>query len=219
MDCTMSANIAKAKPLIQELQRLGISNTKVLDVMSQIPRELFLPPTLTHKAWENNALPIGQGQTLSQPYTVARMTELLLLHLPVPPPSATVLEIGTGSGYQTTILAHLFGQICSVERINNLKFQAKRRLNHLDCHNVKLRYGDGWAGWASKGPYHAIIVTAAPASVPEALLEQLGEGGCLLLPVGQEQQSLTLYKKEHDTIHKIVIEEAKFVPLVPGELQ
>ena len=215
----MTAPIAKALPLMQELQRLGISDTQVLDVMSQIPREVFLPPTLTHKAWENNALPIGQGQTLSQPYTVARMTELLLAHLPVPAASATVLEIGTGSGYQTTILAHLFGQICSVERINSLKFQAKRRLNHLDCHNVKLRYGDGWEGWASKGPYHAIIVTAAPKSVPEALLEQLCEGGCLLIPVGNEQQSLTLYKKENDTIQQTVIEKAKFVPLVPGELQ
>lgn len=125
-----------------------------------MPRERFVDEALDHKAYENTALPIGSGQTISQPYMVARMTELLNLK-----PTSRVLEIGTGSGYQTAILAHLVQHVCSVERIKGLQWQAKRRLKQLDLHNVSTRHGDGWQGWASRGPFDAIIVTAAPPEI------------------------------------------------------
>ena len=215
----MSEVISKAIPLLDELKYLGIHDERVLNVMGNIPRELFLPPTLTHKAWQNTALPIGQGQTLSQPYTVARMTQTLLAHCPVPVAEAKVLEIGTGSGYQTAVLAQLFGQVCSVERVNTLKFQAKRRLNHLDCHNVKLRYGDGWEGWPGQAPFACMIVTAAPATVPDALIEQLDMGGALLIPVGATEQQLTLLQTTAHGIEQQILEDARFVPLIQGALQ
>jgi len=150
----------KGKELAKQLYRLGIRNSDVLDVIAATPRELFLPAALRHKAYENNALPIGQGQTISQPYTVAKMTELLLEQKQTP---VSVLEIGTGSGYQTAILAQLFAQVFSVERIKTLQFQAKRRMNQLDLHNVKMKHGDGWQGWQSKAPFDAIVPLIAGA--------------------------------------------------------
>ncbi len=125
-------------------------------------------------------MPIGQGQTISQPYMVARMTELLELT-----PQSRVLEIGTGSGYQTAILAHLVQHVCSVERIKGLQWQARRRLKNLDLHNVSTRHGDGWQGWQARAPFDAIIVTAALPEIPTALMTQLDEGGILVLPVGR----------------------------------
>ena len=141
---------------------------KLLRAIEAVPRERFVDEALDHKAYENTALPIGSGQTISQPYMVARMTELLNLK-----PTSRVLEIGTGSGYQTAITAHLVQHVCSVERIKGLQWQAKRRLKQLDLHNVSTRHGDGWQGWASRGPFDAIIVTAAPPEIPQALVEQL----------------------------------------------
>jgi protein-L-isoaspartate(D-aspartate) O-methyltransferase len=162
------------------------------------------------------ALPIGQGQTISQPYIVAKMTELLLSATSNP---KTILEIGTGSGYQTTILAQLFTQVFSVERIKSLQFQARRRLNQLDLHNVSMKHGDGWQGWASKGPYDAIIVTAAATEVPQMLCQQLNNGGRLIIPVGDSEQSLWCIDKHDNEITQTVIEAVKFVPLVAGQLQ
>ena len=129
--------------LAHSLQRAGINNTGVLSVVANTPRELFLDAALGHKAYENTALPIGQGQTISQPYIVARMTELLLETTP-----KRVLEIGTGSGYQAAILAQLVDELCTVERIKSLQIQARQRLKRLDLHNVSFKYGDGWKGWA-----------------------------------------------------------------------
>ncbi|GLR72552.1 protein-L-isoaspartate(D-aspartate) O-methyltransferase [Agaribacter marinus] len=193
----------------------GIKHTEVIKVISQTPRDLFVPEGLKHKAYENNALPIGQGQTISQPFTVAHMTEQLLN---TPFPVKKVLEIGTGSGYQTAILAQLFPEVYSVERIKSLQFHAKRRMNKLDLHNVKMKHGDGWLGWPSKGPFDAIIVTAAAESVPDALIEQLSEKGRLVVPVGKNQQKLILINKERQAVKRDEIGDVRFVPLVAGAL-
>ena len=205
----------KGDALAQLLCDEGISNQKVLNAVASVPRERFLPDALQHKAYQNTALPIGQGQTISQPYIVAKMSELLLA---APNPASSVLEIGTGSGYQTAILALLFPQVFSVERIKALQFQAKRRMNQLDLHNIKMKYGDGWQGWSSKAPYDCIIVTAAASSVPEALTDQLNEGGRLVIPVGDDQQQLLCIDKIEGELHSTTVEAVRFVPLVAGDL-
>ncbi|KIO36281.1 protein-L-isoaspartate(D-aspartate) O-methyltransferase [Shewanella sp. cp20] len=199
--------------LAHHLQGAGIVNADVLSVVAKTPRELFLDAALGHKAYENTALPIGQGQTISQPYIVARMTELLLESHP-----KRVLEIGTGSGYQAAILAQLVDELCTVERIKSLQIQARQRLKRLDLHNVSFKYGDGWKGWANKGPFDAIMVTAAASSVPQALLQQLADGGVLVIPVGDEVQQLMRVVRQGDQFHSQTIEMVKFVPLVNGEL-
>lgn len=205
--------------LAQKLQQDGIRHPKVLDAIAQIPRHLFVELVLAHKAYENTALPIGQGQTISQPYIVARMTELLLDPMDVEGwKPQKVLEIGTGSGYQTAILARLFSQICTVERIKTLQFQAKRRLQQLDLHNVSMKHGDGWLGWATKAPFDCIIVTAAPTQVPQALLQQLADGGRLVIPVGSQEQMLRVYTRNGEEFSQKDVEAVRFVPLVPGEL-
>lgn len=205
----------KGIALAQLLKNENISNEVVLNTIAQLPREIFLPAALAHKAYENNALPIGQGQTISQPYIVARMTEILLNKVG---PHAKVLEIGTGSGYQTAVLASIFDQVCSVERIKSLQFQAKRKLNQLDLHNVKMKHGDGWLGWPSKAPFDAIIVTAAASELPQELVSQLKDGGRLVIPVGGAQQQLLCIDKHQDQLIQEVIEVVKFVPLVAGAL-
>lgn len=205
----------KGIALAQLLKNENITNEVVLNTIAQLPREMFLPAALAHKAYENNALPIGQGQTISQPYIVARMTEILLNKVG---PHAKVLEIGTGSGYQTAVLASIFDQVCSVERIKSLQFQAKRKLNQLDLHNVKMKHGDGWLGWSSKAPFDAIIVTAAASELPQELVSQLKDGGRLVIPVGGAQQQLLCIDKHQDQLIQEVIEVVKFVPLVAGAL-
>ena len=205
----------KGESLAQLLHKEGINNTKVLNAIAKTPREIFLPDALKHKAYQNTALPIGQGQTISQPYIVARMTELLLES---DNQAQTVLEIGTGSGYQTAVLAQLFANVYSVERIKTLQFQAKRRMNQLDLHNVKMKHGDGWFGWSSKGPYDAIIVTAAASSMPETLYQQLNDGGRLIIPVGEENQQLHCITKREDEFKSEIIEAVRFVPLVAGDI-
>ncbi|MGB3726369.1 MAG: protein-L-isoaspartate(D-aspartate) O-methyltransferase [Glaciecola sp.] len=201
--------------LAQVLRNEGITNELVLDTIASLPRELFLPDALKHKAYENNALPIGQGQTISQPYTVAKMTELLLAHTGR---DASILEIGTGSGYQTAVLATIFDQVYSVERIKALQFQAKRKLNQLDLHNVKMKHGDGWQGWQSKGPFDAIIVTAAASELPQALVAQLKAEGRLVIPIGNAEQQLVSIDKDNGKLIQNIVEGAKFVPLVAGAL-
>ncbi len=200
--------------LAQKLQSEGISNTAVLQAIAHSPRHIFVPEILAHKAYDNTALPIGQGQTISQPYIVAKMSELLLAD----GRPQNILEIGTGSGYQTSILAQLTDKVFSVERIKALQWQAKRCLRAMDLHNVAMKHGDGWQGWRSKGPFDAIIVTAAPSSVPPALLEQLAEGGRLIIPVGEQTQILKLITRDGDTFNEQQIEAVRFVPLVPGDL-
>lgn len=206
----------KSLTLASIIEQQGITNETVLKAIIDTPRHVFLPSALTHKAYENTALPIGQGQTISQPYTVAKMTELLLEKIGS---DATVLEIGTGSGYQTAILAQIFNLVCSVERIKSLQFQAKRRLNQLDLHNVKMKHGDGWQGWSSKAPFDAIIVTAAASEIPKALIDQLKIKGRLVIPVGSQSQLLKCIDKHGvDKIENSTIASVNFVPLVAGEL-
>lgn len=200
--------------LAQKLQTEGISNVAVLQAIAQSPRHIFVPEILAHKAYDNTALPIGQGQTISQPYIVAKMSELLLAD----GRPKSILEIGTGSGYQTSILAQLTDKVFSVERIKTLQFQAKRCLRMMDLHNVSMKHGDGWQGWQSKGPFEAIIVTAAPKSVPPALLNQLTDGGRLIIPVGEQTQILKIITRNGDSFNEQQIEAVRFVPLVPGDL-
>ncbi|GGI94959.1 protein-L-isoaspartate O-methyltransferase [Shewanella hanedai] len=204
---TAALNLAKS------LRESGISHEGVLQAVANTPRELFLDAALGHKAYENTALPIGMGQTISQPYIVARMTELLLAHKPT-----KVLEIGTGSGYQSAILAQLTAELCTVERIKGLQIQARQRLKRLDLHNVSFKYGDGWQGWSNKGPFDAIIVTAAASKVPEALLTQLADNGVLIIPVGESSQQLLKVVRHGEQFSSEVVEIVRFVPLVNGDL-
>ena len=198
--------------LAQKLYAEGIRSQSVLKAIALSPRHIFVPEILAHKAYDNTALPIGQGQTISQPYIVAKMSELLLADSA----PQNILEIGTGSGYQTSILAQIAPKIFSVERIKALQWQAKRRLQSMDLHNVSMKHGDGWQGWASKAPFDAIIVTAAPTSVPQALLKQLADGGRLVIPVGEQAQILKIITRHGDEYAERQIEAVKFVPLVPG---
>lgn len=201
------------KDLLAQLRQQGIHDERLLDAISQVPRERFVDEALSHKAYDNIPLPIGHGQTISQPYIVAKMTALLALM-----PNDQVLEIGTGSGYQTAVLAHLAHHVFSVERVKSLQWTAKRRLKQLDLHNVSTRHGDGWEGWQSKGPFDAIIVTAAPNEIPKLLLNQLKDGGRLVLPVGDKEQALKLITRRGNDYHSNVIEKVRFVPLVAGDL-
>ncbi|EDP58093.1 protein-L-isoaspartate(D-aspartate) O-methyltransferase [Vibrio sp. AND4] len=202
-----------ADRLIAFLISSGISDQRVLDTIYRLPRECFVSQAMVHQAYDNNALPIGQGQTISQPYIVAKMTELLELTS-----SSNVLEIGTGSGYQTAVLAQMVDHVYSVERIKSLQWDAKRRLKQLDIYNVSTKHGDGWLGWEAKGPFDAIIVTAAAESVPQALLAQLKEGGKMIIPVGEEDQQLLKIERQGAQYLSTVVEMVKFVPLVAGDL-
>lgn len=197
--------------LVQRLKESGIESDRVLEVMGQIPRHIFLDEALSHRAYEDTSLPIGYGQTLSQPYIVARMTELLLRHEP-----SRVLELGTGSGYQTAVLSQLFGQIYSVERIKPLQDRARDRLRQINIRNVMLKHADGGMGWPERGPFDGIIVTAAPMEVPTELLDQLADGGVLVAPVGEEQQVLVEVIRNGDQFERRELEPVRFVPLLGG---
>lgn len=203
----------RTQALLEQLRQQGIKDERLIQAIESVPRERFIDEAFEHKAYDNTALPIGSGQTISQPYIVARMTELLRLQ-----PTSRVLEIGTGSGYQTAILAHLVQHVCSVERIKKLQWQAKRRLKQLDLHNVSTRHGDGWLGWPSRGPFDAIIVTAAPPEIPSALMAQLDEGGIMVLPVGEDIQDLTVVRRQSGEFMVETVEAVRFVPLIRGEL-
>ncbi|WP_088329855.1 protein-L-isoaspartate(D-aspartate) O-methyltransferase [Lacimicrobium sp. SS2-24] len=215
MSHTQRSHSRKGETLARLLHQEGITNQQVLQAIAATPRDVFLPDALKHKAYQNTALPIGQGQTISQPYIVARMTELLL---EAPNQAKSILEIGTGSGYQTAILAQLFGKVFSVERIKALQYQAKRRMQSLDLHNISMKHGDGWEGWASKGPFDAIIVTAAASHMPSKLLEQLADGGRLIIPVGDSNQLLYAITRNGDDFEQTQVEAVRFVPLIPGNI-
>ena len=201
--------------LIQRLVDEGIVNQNVLEVIRRTPRHLFVDAALAHRAYEDTALPIGNNQTISQPYMVARMSELLLEDGPLD----KVMEIGTGSGYQTAVLSQLVERIFSVERIKVLQDRAKERLQALNLRNVVFRWGDGWEGWPALAPYNGIIVTAVATDVPQALLDQLAPGGRLVIPVGAgEVQQLMLIVREEHGFARRVIGNVRFVPLLNGPL-
>lgn len=201
--------------LIQRLMDQGIRDYAVLDTLRSTPRHLFLDEALAHRAYEDCALPIGHQQTLSQPYVVARMTELLL----AAGRPGKVLEIGTGSGYQTAILAQLVDQVFSVERIAALHHKARERMRRLKLYNTQLRLADGAWGWPEKGPFDGILSAAAPSEVPAELIEQLAVGGRLVMPVGGAEQQLVVIDRREDGIHRSALEAVRFVPLVNGVLK
>lgn len=197
--------------LVRRLREAGIESERVLEVIAEVPRHIFVDEALAHRAYEDTALPIGYGQTISQPYIVARMTELLLRHEP-----ERVLEIGTGSGYQTAVLAKLCREVYSVERIRPLQDRARERLRQLGLRNVMLRHSDGTLGWPEQAPFDAILVTAAPNDIPKALLEQLADNGVLIAPVGERPQVLVEIVRRGDTFERRELEQVMFVPLLGG---
>ncbi|HSG97927.1 MAG TPA: protein-L-isoaspartate(D-aspartate) O-methyltransferase [Woeseiaceae bacterium] len=200
--------------LVQRLRDQGIHNEAVLEQIRTVPRHLFVDEALASRAYEDTALPIGLGQTISQPYVVARMTEALLDGFE----GEKVLEVGTGCGYQTAVLSPLVKRIWTIERIAELQRRAKQRLRELDIYNVQFKPGDGWTGWPKYGPYDGIIVTAAPDHVPEKLLEQLAPGGRMILPVGpQGIQDLVMITRRNDHFEQVSLGAVSFVPLVKGE--
>ncbi len=199
--------------MIARLRDQGIRNNEVLAVMAEIPRHIFVDEALESRAYEDTALPIGHNQTISQPYIVARMTELLLEH----GTPQKVLEIGTGCGYQTAVLASLVKQVYSVERIEPLVKKARDLLWRLNLKTIGFKHSDGSWGWPEQAPFDAIIAAAAPAEVPPALLEQLAVGGVLVIPVGGEAgQQLHRITRTEQGFEDEVIERVMFVPFLSG---
>lgn len=200
--------------LVLSLEQKGIRSKDVLNVIKNTPRHIFLDEALAHGAYENNALPIGYNQTISQPYIVAKMTELLLADKR----PAKVLEVGTGSGYQTAVLAQLVDSVYSVERIKPLQDRARVRLKAMQLHNIQLRHSNGEMGLKQYAPFDAILVTAAPDEIPKELLQQLAVNGVMVIPVGgsQKQELKVITKTAEQQYNTQVVEGVNFVPLLPG---
>ena len=203
--------------LVERLRERGIRNERVLEVMRQTPRHLFVDEALSSRAYEDTALPIGFRQTISQPYTVARMTEILLAG---EQPVRRVLEIGTGSGYQGAILAQLVEKVYSVERIRDLYLRTRDLVHRLGYRNFFMRHTDGTWGWPEQAPFDAIIATAAADEIPQALLEQLADGGRMLIPLAEGQgQRLCLLERKGQIVERQEVEAVSFVPFCQGEVR
>ena len=200
--------------LVQRLRDQGITDPVVLERIRNVPRHIFVDEALGSRAYEDTALPIGFGQTISQPYIVARMTEALLeggVTL------SKVLEVGTGCGYQTAVLAPLVTKLYTIERIEPLYLRAKARVEELELRNVRLKHGDGTQGWKSLAPFDAILVAAAPLTVPDALLQQLRIGGRLVVPVGPDgRQELVRFTRKENRVDRQSLGPVSFVPLLGG---
>jgi protein-L-isoaspartate(D-aspartate) O-methyltransferase len=199
--------------MIRRLVEQGIQNTDILDAMRRVPRHLFVDDALASRSYEDTALPIGYGQTISQPYIVAKMTELLMMGRPL----NKVLEIGTGCGYQTAVLAQLVEHVYSVERIKPLYQQAKNLLSNLHINNVSYLYNDGSGGWPEKSLYDGILVAAAPAEIPEILLNQMAVGGVMLIPIGgkRNDNKEQILKRVIRTVSGYDVEDLETVSFVP----
>ncbi|QLG89825.1 protein-L-isoaspartate(D-aspartate) O-methyltransferase [Chitinibacter bivalviorum] len=200
--------------LVERLRGQGIQNELVLQIMGQIPRHEFIDEALSHKAYDDTSLPIGFGQTISQPYIVARMSELAA----TVPERKQVLEIGTGCGYQTAILAKLFKTVHTIERIGGLVRNTRDRLSRLGVHNARLRHADGSLGLPDLAPFDAILITAAAPIVPENLINQLSDGGRLIFPVGSQNQELRMIERQGESYFETRLEKVNFVPLLTGVL-
>lgn len=198
--------------MLNRLREQGIKDEITLSAMSDIPRHIFVDEALSIRAYEDVSLPIGYGQTISQPYIVARMTEVLRDGSPL----NKVLEVGTGCGYQTAVLSRVAKEVLSVERIRPLVLKARDNLRMLKCINVKLDHADGSNGLEDYAPFDGIIVTAAASHIPEDLLAQLAEGGRMVIPVGSDTQTLYLIERHHGEFKKTELEAVKFVPLLGG---
>lgn len=198
----------------RQLRSRDITDRRVLEVMERVPRHRFVPSAMVHLAYEDHPLPIGKGQTISQPYIVALMTQLAQ-----PKPTARALDVGTGSGYQAAVLAELCRQVYSIEIVESLADEARRRLADLGYRNVAVRSGDGYRGWPEHAPFDLIIVAAAPDHVPQALIDQLAAGGRLVIPVGRYDQDLIVVEKNADgTTRRTDVIPVAFVPMT-GEAQ
>jgi protein-L-isoaspartate(D-aspartate) O-methyltransferase len=202
---------ARERMLQEQIIARGIRSPQVLEALRKIPRHQFVPPAMQPSAYEDTALPIGLGQTISQPYVVAFMTEALELK-----PQDRVLEIGTGSGYQAAILSLLAREVYSIEIIEELGQAAEVRLKQLGYANVHVRIGDGYRGWPESAPFDAIIVTAAPPDVPPALVAQLRVGGRMVVPVGRNEQDLIRLRRSPRGLERESLLAVRFVPMVPG---
>ncbi len=199
--------------MVDRLREQKIRNHSVLETMRQIPRHLFVDEALASRAYEDSSLPIGLGQTISQPYVVARMTELILEN-GVP---ESILEVGTGSGYQTAVIASLVSNVYTVERLTQLQQRARRCLQQQNLHNIDYLHSDGEWGWPDHAPYQAILVTAAPNEIPTGLLEQMAPGGVMVIPVGEgKHQQLTKITLTKAGFEAETIEPVTFVPLLTG---
>lgn len=209
----MSHDEARKIRLIMGLRRQGISDPAVLRAMERVPRELFVDKAFLDQAWEDRALPIAHGQTISQPYVVAFMTQALMLT-----DRTKVLEIGTGSGYQAAVLARIARRVYTVERYAELLAVAEARFAEMKLHNLHTRLGDGWKGWPEQAPFEAIIVTAAADQIPDSLLDQLAEGGRMVAPIGRsgDMQKLVRFTRTHGEIVEEPLLDVRFVPLVHG---
>ncbi|HTS51661.1 MAG TPA: protein-L-isoaspartate(D-aspartate) O-methyltransferase [Burkholderiales bacterium] len=198
--------------MVQRLREQGIHDEVVLGAFAEVPRHMFVDEALAHRAYEDIALPIGFGQTISNPWVVARMLELVRAGSPLD----NVLEVGTGCGYQAALLSRLARQVWSVERISRLVTRARVHLRELRIGNVRVKHGDGHLGLKVAAPYDAIVMAAAATHVPEALLGQLTDGGRLVMPLGSQEQLLTVITREADGFAQRTLEPVRFVPLVPG---
>lgn len=206
---------ARRQMVERQIESRGVKDPRVLEAMRATPRHLFLPPELRGQAYGDHPLPIGHGQTISQPYIVAAMTELLDIR-----PESTVLEIGTGSAYQTAVAARLASHVYSIEIVPDLARSAAERLTYLGLKNVTVRHGNGYRGWPEHAPFDRIIVTAAPPEIPKALVEQLRPGGKMVLPVGKsplDQELLVVEKLPDGKIRRRSVFPVRFVPMVPGK--
>lgn len=199
--------------LVMELRRSGVTDTRVLSAIERTPREAFCPPQFLDRAYEDTALPIAHGQTLSAPTVVGLMTQAIEVGA-----RHKVLEVGTGSGYQASVLSHLCRRLYTIERHKPLLADAEARFRELRINNIVSLHGDGWAGWPAQAPFDRIIVTAAPDEVPAALVEQLAVGGLLVLPVGREkrEQRLLRLRKTADGVESEELAAVRFVPMVSG---
>lgn len=194
----------------EQIEARGVTDQRVLAAMRKVPRHLFIPADLRNDAYSDYPLPIGEGQTISQPYIVARMTELMQLK-----GNEKVLEIGTGSGYQAAVLALLAKEVYSIEIVKPLAELAGKRLNDLGYNNVTVKYGDGYLGWTEVAPFDAIIITCAPPYLPDSLVRQLKDGGSIVVPMGEENQTqiLTVFQKQDGKLIKTEHEPVRFVPM------
>ena len=201
----------RARMVDSQMRARGIKNVAVLDAMGRVAREHFVPPDLQSRAYEDGPLPIGDGQTISQPYIVAYMTEAL-----DPQKTDRVLEIGTGSGYQAAVLAELVAEVYTIEIVPALSERARSVLTGLGYTNIRTRQGDGYAGWPESAPFDKIIVTAAPPEVPQALVDQLAVGGLMVVPVGRQNeiQMMTIIRKTGDGVVRRETIPVRFVPMI-----
>ncbi len=202
--------------LVDRLRAQGIDDEDLLDIVGSTPRHIFVDEALSHRAYEDTALPIGFNQTISQPYVSARMCAALMEDGPLD----KVLEIGTGSGYQTSILAQMVGKVFTLERIRGLQQKARERLKLLGLRNIQFRHSDGGMGWPQQAPYDGIIVSASPRKVPMELVDQLGTQGRMIIPVGDEdEQELRLITATPEGTKVTVLERVRFVPMLGGKVQ